>query len=371
MKITIVGGGNIGTLIAGQFSNKGHQVTIYTRDITKWSNNIEIIDKDQETTINAHVYKITENIKVAVENAKLIIITLPSFAIKKFIDEITDYIKPETYIGFYPGLGGVEFASKKLLEKGTIIFGTQRVCSISRLKKYGHTVVTSGKRKEMFISSIPNNSGEEVRTMFENFFEIKTNLLPNYLSVTLTPSNPILHTVRLYTIFKEYKKGKIYNNLPLFYEEWDLESSKLLINCDNELHNILDKMPKLNTTGIKKILDYYESNDAISLMNKINSIEAFKGITTPSVKMKGGYIPNLESRYFTEDFPYGIVIIKAFALITNCDTPYIDNIIRWYQTITNKKYIDRYGNLDSDTKDLLIPQNYGINSIEQIYEFYN
>ena len=100
------------------------------------------ISKDIEKEYTYIPYKITEDIKEAVIDANIIFITLPSFASKKIILESQEYIKPKTWVGFYPGTGGIEFISKKLIEKGCIIFGTQRICSVVRLKEYGKYVVT-------------------------------------------------------------------------------------------------------------------------------------------------------------------------------------------------------------------------------------
>jgi hypothetical protein len=40
----------------------------------------------------------------------------------------------------------------------------------------------------------------------------------------------------------------------------------------------------------------------------------------------GGWIPDFESRYFTEDFPYGLRFIKELAQKHNIDTPTIDKV---------------------------------------------
>lgn len=370
MNITIVGGGNVGTLLAGEFTKKGNKVTIYTRDKSKWKEEITVLDKDTNIEYKYIPYKITENIKEAMESAKIIFITLPPFASKKFILESQEYIKPNTWVGFYPGTGGIEFISSKLIEKGCIIFGTQRISSVVRLKKYGESVVTSGKRKELFLGTIPENKKVDVSKKISELLDIKITPLPNYLNVTLTPSNPILHPSRLYTMFKDYKEGVTYKNIPLFYEDWTDEASKYLIACDNELHQILDKI-NIDTTYIIPLLDHYESNDYKSLTKKITSIKSFKGITSPCIETKEGYIPDLENRYFTSDFPYGLVIIKAFAMICNVKTPNIDTIISWYQNIVNKEYINISKNiLGSDSKELSLPQLYGINDIDDIEKYY-
>lgn len=370
MNITVVGGGNVGTLIAGQLTLKGNKVTIYTRDVSKWSNEITILDKDVEKEYVYTPFKITDNICEAVFNADIIFITLPAFAIKNFIMRAEKNIKDGAWIGFYPGTGGNEIICENLLNRKCVIFGLQRICSVVRLKEYGKYVVTSGKRKTMYIGVIPKSYGEEVRKMFSDFFDIETILLPNYLNVTLTSSNPILHPSRLYDIFKDYDNIKIYDQLPLFYEEWTNDASKILINCDLELHSVLNRI-SLDTSNIKPLLEHYESTNYIELTNKIRSIVGFKGLTTPCKKINGGFMPDLSSRYFTADIPYGLIIIKAFAVIYSVDTPTIDIIIDWYQKITNKNYIDLSKNIfGEDSIDLNLPQLYGIDSDAKVKEFY-
>lgn len=371
MNITVVGGGNVGTLIAGQLTLKGNKVTIYTRNVSKWSKEITIFDVDTNKEYIYSPFKITNNIFEAVNSADIIFITLPALAIKQFIKNAEKYIKKGTIIGIYPGTGANEIVCSELFDNKCIIFGTQRICSVVRLKEYGKYVITSGKRNTMYIGVLPISHGEKIRKLFSELFEIDTVLLPNYLNVTLTPSNPILHPSRLYSIFKDYYFGKVYDKIPLFYEDWTDESSKLLINCDLELHTILNKM-SLDTSYIKPLLEHYESNNYTELTNKIRSIKSFKGLETPSKKIDNGYIPDLNSRYFTADIPYGLIIIKSFGILYSVNTPNINIIIDWYQKIVNKEYIILSNDtLGKDAIELNLPQLYGINSDIKVKKFYS
>lgn len=370
MKITVVGGGNVGTLVAGEFTKKGNEVTIYTRDKSKWSDKITVLDRDTDSEYTYTPYKITEDIKEAVSEAEIVFVTMPAMAIKKFILSCQEYIRPNTWVGFYPGTGGIEFICSELIKKGCVIFGTQRISSVIRLKKYGEYVITSGKRKELFLGTIPQNMVNVVSDKMSELLDIKINALPNYLNVTLIPSNPILHPSRLYSIFKDYEKNMVYENVPMFYENWNDDSSKCLISCDEELHKILDVI-KMDTSYIRPLLEHYESTDYKSLTKKICSINSFKGITTPSLKVDGGYIPDFNDRYFTADFPYGLIIIKAFGLICNIMTPNIDKIILWYQNIVGKEYINfSLNTLGKDSYELSLPQLYGINTVLEIEKYY-
>ena len=359
MNITIIGGGNVGTLLAGVFTKKGYIVKI------------TVLDKDTDLEYKFTQYKITNDIKEAVENAQIIFITLPASVCKDFILQSEEYIKPKTWVGFYPGTSGIEFISKNLIEKGCIIFGTQRICSVARLKEYGKYVVISGKRKELFLGAIPRNKTEEISKKVSELIDIKITPLPNYLNVTLTSSNPILHPTRLYSIFKDYQEGYTYEKIPLFYEEWNDTASEFLIKCDEELHQILNII-NIDLSYIIPLLKHYESKDAKTLTNKIRSIKSFKGIKTPYIEIENRYIPDLSNRYFTADFPYGLVIIKAFAMICNIKTPNIDLIISWYQSIIKKEYINLENNtIGIDSKELSIPQLYGINTLKDIEKYYN
>ena len=67
-------------------------------------------------------------------------------------------------------------------------------------------------------------------------------------------------------------------------------------------------------------------------MQKLRGIEAFKGIRSPMIRLSNGtWVPDLSSRYFTEDIPYGTRLIKNYALIKGIDTPIIDYFLAWHK----------------------------------------
>jgi hypothetical protein len=44
-----------------------------------------------------------------------------------------------------------------------------------------------------------------------------------------------------------------------------------------------------------------------------------------------GFVPDLHSRYFTEDFPYGLDLLRQLAKEKNVNTPTMDEVQRWGQ----------------------------------------
>lgn len=356
--ISIIGAGNIGTQFAVHCAAKGFNVTIYTKNYEKISGKICIADENGEITKEGVISAATDNPEKAFENADIIFVTVPAFCFESVANEIEPYVKSGAYIGLIPGSGGGECAFKNFVTKGCILFGLQRVPSVARLVEYGRKVQAVGYRKNLYASSIPNKFTSDVCEILTNIFDIKCSPLPNYLNCTLIPSNPILHTTRLKTIFKDYKEGLVYDYIPLFYEEWENETSELLLKCDDEVQQICMKLKNFDLSYVKSLKEHYEAPNAQALTDKIKSIKAFKKIKTPSIELDNGkYIPDLNSRYFTSDFNFGLVILKQIALFLGINVPNMTNVLEWYSRIDQKHNKFDY-------------KKYGIVNIDNFIEFY-
>ena len=359
MNVTIVGGGNIGTQFAVHYAEKGNKVTMFTSKPKKFNRELIVIDENEDIIHKGIIEKATSDCKEAFENADLIFVITPAYTMEAEANKILPYVKEGMKICLVPGTGGGECAFKKCIDKGAILFGVQRVPSVARLVEYGHITRAVGYRNEMFVSSIPNKYVDECKQIIEDGIGIKTSVLPNYLNITLTPSNPILHTSRLRTIFKNFKEGIEYDHLPLFYEDWNNETSELLFKMDDEVQRICKTIDKLDLSYVKSLKIHYESNTPESMTKKISSIDGFKGLTTPGLKLDDGkYIPDLSSRYFTADFPYGLKILVEIADLIDIDVPYLKETMDWYYSIVGNN-IDEF--------DF---SKYGINSKDDLIKFY-
>ncbi len=370
MNICICGGGHEGHALLGALSmNSSLNIVMITRNSSKWDEKLIIRDTDgseQPVAIQTASYTDAK----CISNADLILISTPSFAYSDILHAIAPNIKAGTYIGSIPGTGGFEFLARNILGPDTVLFGSQRVPYISRIIQYGHSVHISGRRPEMRFAVLPQEMTGKLAPILEAVFKVQTMMLHSYLEVTLTPSNPILRTSRLYSMFKKYTPGKIYDKELLFYENWDIDSSAVLLECDTELQHVCTKLP-FDMSGILSLMEHYESSGTDSLTAKIRSIPAFKGLKTPMLPAGNGWIPDFGSRYFTEDIPYGLVIVKAIAALTGSATPAIDRVLAWSQTHLGREYITSDGMLQGkDLAGLPIPQNYGITTLEALAAFY-
>ena len=353
MKITIIGGGNIGTQFAVHCAEKQHDVTIYTSTPDLFDRALNIVDETGKITHTGIIQQVTSDPETAFSKADIIFVTVPATMMQTVADLIYKYSNNKTLIGVVPGNGGSECAFGNCINRGNIFFGIERVPAIARLVQKGKTVKSTKYREELHVAAIPAANAESCAKIVTDIFDIPCTVIPNFLNLTMTPSNPILHTTRLRTIFRDWKSGITYVKLPLFYEEWDDESSELLIACDDEVQNICQALPEFHLEYVKSLREHYESPTAEAMTKKISSIPVFKGLQTPAIHVEGGFIPDLNSRYFTADFSYGLTIIKQIACFAGVPTPNIDETLAWYKKIainTEEFRFENYG--ISDRNDL-------------------
>ena len=337
MKITIVGGGNIGTQFAVHCAEKQNDVFIYTSTPELFDSCLNIVDDLGATTHEGKIKAATDDPETAFRDADMIIVTFPSAMMEGIAEIIYAHTDTGTIIGVVPGSGGCECAFKKCIERGNAFFGIERVPAIARLVQKGKTVRSVGYRNELHVASFKQKDQDKCCTLIQDIFDIKCVPIPNYMNLTLTPSNPILHTTRLFRLFKDYSENTFYSSLPLFYEEWDNETSELLFVCDDEVQSICKALPEFQLDYVKSLKEHYESPTVSEMTKKISGIEAFKGLKTPAVKTENGFIPDLHSRYFTSDFSYGLSIIRQIAHFAGVSVPNIDRITEWYKSIAVEK----------------------------------
>ena len=104
---------------------------------------------------------------------------------------------------------------------------------------------------------------------------------------------------------------------------------------------------------------------------KISGIKSFQNIEAPMIKTDEGYLIDKNSRYFKEDFLNGLVIITAFAVISEVNTPHIDMVLKWYEKISNERIFNENNELNySLLTNIGIPQNYNIKTIKEVEQFY-
>ena len=328
MKICICGGGNLGHVVAGFVAaQKKHEVCLLTRHPERWSQDLTI-EAPAETTFTGHLNGLYSDAQQAVSDADIVLLCLPGYAIRETLLQIKDFLRPGTAVGSVVSSTGFFFEAMELLPSSQPLFGFQRVPFISRIIEYGHKARLMGYKDSLELAIEQSSNPESLRLVLQQMLRTPIHLLKSHYEVSLSNSNPLLHPSRLYSLWKDWHEGIVYDRIPLFYEEWTEEAAELYIQMDNELQALLEQLP-VRKGSIATVLDYYESTDAVSLARKLRSIEAFKGILAPMKEVEGGYVPDFHSRYFTEDFPYGLAIVHRLTHEKGVSSPTIDMIYDW------------------------------------------
>ena len=357
MNITIVGGGNIGTQFAVHSAQEGHRVSIFTSKPEQFEKELTIVDSQGVITHRGELWQATNDPATAFSQAQVIFVTVPADCMSRYAPLIRDHMRPGVKIGLIPGTGGGECVFKPCIDKGAILFGLQRVPAVARLVRYGSQVCSTGYRPELFAAALPKSATGDCCALLSSIFRMPCSPLPDYLNLTLTPSNPILHTTRLKTLYADYTPGVVYKTVPLFYQHWSDASSRLLIACDEEVQRLCAVLTDFDLSGVKSLKLHYESDTPEKMTRKISSIAAFQGLTSPAKTVEGGYIPDLDSRYFTADFSFGLAILVQIARMAGVPAPNMEQTLDWYVRLADNPNMFRFS-------------DFGIENLQEFIAFY-
>lgn len=325
-KICICGGGALAHVCAGVLSSQPEvELNIYTRKPERWSHQLVVTDYNGKV-YNGNLNIISNNPEETFKECDIIFLCLPGFAIESTLQNIQPFIN-KAVVGSIVCSTGFFFAAHRVLGEDARLFGFQRVPYIARTVEYGHSANLLGYKPQLAMAVENIEDTEAFRQLVEQVWMTPVKLLGSHYEVSLTNSNPILHTGRLYSMWKDWN-GELYDHNILFYKEWTNDASQMLIDMDAEFMQLLNVLP-VAKGAIPSLLEYYESDDAESLTDKISSIPAFQNITSPMKEVDGGWVPDFESRYFTEDFPYGLAYIWQLSHEKGILCPNIDKVYEW------------------------------------------
>ena len=330
MKVCICGGGGLGHVCAGVMaSQKDVELNILSGHPENWQDTITVTDLNGKQYI-AKIKQVSSKPEEVIAGQDIILFCLPGYMIEKTLRDIKPYIG-NAAVGTVVSSTGFFFFAHDILGANAKLFGFQRVPFISRVVDYGKTANLLGYKSRLAAVLENVENPEDFCKELERLFITPVSLLNSFYEVALSNSNPILHTGRLYTMFHG-REDEVFNHNILFYKEWTDEASQMLIDMDAEFFQLLNK---LGVHTLPTLLDYYESTDVASLTRKIKSIPAFQTITSPMKQVEGGWVADFGSRYFSEDFPYGLRWIKQLASAYSIIMETVTKVYDWGIMIKN------------------------------------
>mmetsp|Transcript_8691 Transcript_8691/g.7644 ORF Transcript_8691/g.7644 Transcript_8691/m.7644 type:complete len:324 (-) Transcript_8691:160-1131(-) len=307
----------------------------------------------------------------------------PAHIHESLLTAIAPFVEKNCWVGTIFGQGPFAWAAysifKNRIQKDNItIWSLYNVPAICKIRKYGEAVNVIGPKKVLQCAVKPLTMADEVCCIMDDMFQIPTVPMDNFLMITLTPSNQIIHPARVYGVFKDWdgKAPLDKSKIPLLYEDMDDFSADEMQKLDDEIQAIkkaiLAKYPHIDLSAVmpikQRIIKQYgeQVKDRSTLTQVFRTNQGYRTAAFPLVPVDGGVHLNIKTRFFDEDIPYGLCILKDIAGLVNVQTPAIDKMIEWHQKFMNKQYIIN-GKLNKKLlKETGCPSRFGIKSIEQL-----
>lgn len=308
MNVTVIGAGNSGMAMAAHLSKEGNKVTLWNRSPSTISKLMKthIIYCEGVICGEIPIYNVTDDMRIALEDPDIILITTPANSHKELAKLIAKHINKSTVIILNPGrtFGALEFRntyekmnnkySQIIAETQTIIYTCRKTkedsVSIIALKNSVLIYCLDNKRNQSIIDFLP----ECIREYFV--------LAESMVETSIGNVGMVLHCAPLLLntgwtesekyIYKYYYDG-ITPSIANFIEKIDQERVKVSEALGH----------KVESTREWLIRTYHITGK--NLYESIHNNDAYETIDAPS---------SLNHRYIFEDLPYGLVPLETIGL---------------------------------------------------------
>ena len=383
--IVIVGGGNSAHVLIPLLSKTDFEVSLLTSRPNDWSHIIELEYQNPEGEVlevfRGGIKHITDAPQECIPDADYIILCMPVYQYRVALHRIAPYINRDkkVVVGTVYGQGGFNWMMEEIQQKFQLsnitYFAFGLIPWVCRTKEYGHAGITYGVKARNAATVYPRECFDQIN---EEFFKpicydwFKTGeveQLDNFISITLSVDNQIIHPTRCYAICQKYGgKWKHADDVPLFYKHYDAFSAHCLADLDEDYSKIRNRIKKLYPDkDFHYMLNYldlehytYNSSSSDIVDSFVNS-PTLQAIHTPVIKgADGNWRLDKNGRFFMDDIYYGIAIAKWMAELLHIEVPMIDKLLFWAQEFRGEKIISNDHKLLLDSIDLNAPLKSGI-----------
>jgi hypothetical protein len=396
--ITVVGGGNSSYTIISLLSSAGHKVNLLTPEPEKWSFNITMESVLHDGTLQAvlpgHLNKISSDPEVVIPESEIIILSLPVSKYRVALHEIAPFIRRDikTYIGTIYGQGGFNWMVEEIITrfhlKNIVYFSSGLIPWITRVKEPGKVGLNYGAK---IVNVAAVNPDEEFASLqdlllddlcFNHFGAGRFVKAENFISLTLSVDNQIVHLPRLFGLHKiSGGRWKTLAEVPLFYRDYDDLSAGMLEQLDGDYTLIRNKIKELYPgKSFAYMLNYLDlerlshNSSNTSIKESLTNSKELNQIATPVIQNEEGFwIFDKNHRFFNDDLYYGLAIAKWLGQKLHLFTPAIDEIILWAQEVVGDTILNENGIVEVESSSnpefkYGIPSTYGFSTIESVID---
>ncbi len=314
-KLTVLGGGNTAFSIASNLTLRGYEVTLY--EIPSFAASVAPLEGNNEIRLTgvaeqgtARIHRVTCDVREALES-DLLLMSIPSYGHQAFADVLVPHLRPGHILAVLPGnCGSLAFArqAREAGRAGGVIFAEVDTAPyVCRKLGPAHAHIwgiVSGLGMGVFPGKESARAVDALADVFPGIWAY-----PHALACGLNATNPIVHPagVLMNAGRVEYSRGEFY-----FYEEGVTPAVVRAIKA-------VDAERLAVAAAVGTTLDTVEENywkggfgPRGDLWGVINGSRMLTQLRAPG---------SLETRWLTEDIPFGIATWSLIGREQGVETP--------------------------------------------------
>lgn len=293
--------------------------------------------------------RITTDPAAAVGEADVVVITVPAQARPDLVARIAPHLprdKP-VFLGAIPGFCGFDWLAGGLVadRPNVVVWGMKDVPHTAFDCVAGTAIRVGGAKERLHVATRGTPSPalrDALHRHLERLFAIPVDMLADYLEITLTPGNPIMHASVIYGLIGPYGQ---WHRRPLpeglcwwsdcpelgayFLERTDEENQRIKAALEARLGIDLGSVKPLKT----EIVEAYGEQiaDAATMLSVLRTNRAYAGIPAPVAHdpALGGATIDPASRAFREDVAFGLTLLVEMGRRLDLATPHMSEILDW------------------------------------------
>jgi len=131
------------------------------------------------------------------------------------------------------------------------------------------------------------------------------------------------------------------------------------------------RYPGLDLSAVRPLGDWLQScyhgsiSDSRTLQSSFATNRGYAGLQAPMCEVGGGFIPDFQTRYLTEDVPFGLLVTRGIAELAGIATPVVDQVLCWAQDRLEKEYLTAGKLQGADLPSTRSPQRFGFVDLDK------
>ncbi|RQO61800.1 hypothetical protein DBR47_06620 [Paucibacter sp. KBW04] len=355
LKVSLCGGGRTGHLNAVLFKQKpGVQVALLSQNARLLAAHADDAEQGLRvwlpdgSALHARPDIVSDDPALTLHDVDVVIITVPAQLRWELLRRIAPQLprhKP-VFVGAIPGFCGFDWLAEKALADcpNAVIWGMKDVPHTAFDLQAGHSVRMGGAKSLLHMACHARESAsqrQQVLACLQRLYEAPVQLLENYLEITLTPGNPIMHSSVIYGLIGPY--GQYHQRAlpgPLcWWSECPELGAYFLERCDEEnqrLCRAVEQALGIDLSSVKplrqEIIEAYgeQIRETHSMLSVLRSNQAYADIYAPLLAdAQGGYWVDTQSRAFEEDVAFGLATLVEMGRRLALPLPHIEELFAW------------------------------------------